>query len=71
MPQPNLINKNLFSSKLEGARYDEESIKVMREAIIKQERDMEIIKEYMSNNALKGQAALDLAAQIKIELREV
>jgi hypothetical protein len=49
MPQPNLINKNLFSSKLEGARYDEESIKVMREAIIKQERDMEIIKEYMSN----------------------
>jgi hypothetical protein len=70
MPQPNFINKNLFASKLDSATSDADTIKIMREAIKSHERDLELFKKYMESTALKGQAALDLAAH-KIELREV
>lgn len=71
MPYPNFIHTSLVASKLDSTRSEEDAVKVMREVLIKQEKELEIIKKCMTNNALKGQAALDLAAHNKIKLREV
>lgn len=68
---PNSVYSSHVATKLDKTRTDGDVIKVLREALIKHDRDLKVIKLTMINNALKSQAALDLAAHNKLELREV
>jgi hypothetical protein len=71
MPNPNFVYTSHVATKLEDTRTDGNVIKVLHEALIKHDKEMKVIKLTMINNGRKSQAALDLAAHNKIELREV
>jgi hypothetical protein len=71
MPNPNFIYTSHVATKLEVTRTDGDVINVLRDALIRHDKELKVIKLTMKNNALKSQAALDLAAHNKIELREV